>query len=78
MAFFSFLEKYDFGGKTLIPFCTHEGSQFGRGATDIRTLCPNAKVMDGLALRGGNNSTVRSDSARREVAEWLSKPGMTA
>ena len=78
MAFFSFLEKYDFAGKTLIPFCTHEGSHLGRGATDIRTLCPNAKVMDGLALRGGNSSTVRSDSARREVAEWLRKPGMAA
>jgi flavodoxin len=78
MAFFTFLEKYDFAGKTLIPFSTHEGSHLGRSVADIRALCPNSKIMDGIALRGGVNSTVRSDSARREVAEWLRKLGMTA
>ncbi len=36
MALFSFLEKYDFAGKTLIPFSTHEGSQLGRSVTDLR------------------------------------------
>jgi flavodoxin len=75
MAFFTFLEKYDFSGKTLIPFCTHEGSRLGRGVADIRTLCPSSKILEGIALRGGS---VRSDSAEREVAEWLRKPGMTA
>ena len=77
MAFFSFLEKYNFSGKTLIPFSTHEGSHLGRSVADIRVLCPNAKILDGIALRGGNNSTVRTDSARREVAGWLRKSGMT-
>ena len=77
MAFFSFFEKYDFSGKTLIPFSTHEGSYFGRSVEDIRRLCPNSKVLEGIALRGGNNSTVRSDSSRREVTEWLRKLGMT-
>lgn len=78
MAFFTFLEKNDFAGKTLIPFSTHEGSLLGRSVADIRALCPNSKIMDGIALRGGVNSTVRSDSARREVAEWLRNLGMTA
>ncbi|MDR2451707.1 MAG: hypothetical protein LBE85_08065 [Candidatus Accumulibacter sp.] len=35
MAFFTFLEQYDFTGKTLIPFCTHEGSRLGRSVADI-------------------------------------------
>ena len=78
MAFFSFLEKYKPAGKTLIPFCTHEGSHLGRSVTDMRALCPNAKILDGLALRGGNSGTVRTDSAQREIAEWLRKLGMTA
>ncbi|WP_153111028.1 flavodoxin [Propionivibrio limicola] len=77
MAFFSFFEKYDFAGKTLIPFCTHEGSHLGRSVTDMKSLCPKARILDGIALRGGNNSTVRSDSSRREVDEWLRKLGMT-
>ena len=61
----------------MIPFSTHEGSYFGRSVEDIRRLCPNSKVLEGIALRGGNNSTVRSDSSRREVTEWLRKLGMT-
>jgi flavodoxin len=75
MVFFTFLEKYDFSGKTLVPFCTHEGSRLGRGEADIRTLCPNSRILEGIALRGGS---VRSDSAEREVVEWLRKPEMTA
>lgn len=78
MAFFTFFEKYDFAGKTLIPFCTHEGSHLGRSVTDMKALCPKARILDGIALRGGNNSTVRSDASRREVAEWLRKLGMIA
>lgn len=30
MAVFTFLEQYDFSGKTLIPFCTHDGYGVGR------------------------------------------------
>ena len=78
MALFSFLEKYNFSGKTLIPFSTHEGSHLGRSVDDMRALCPKSKILDGIALRGGNNSTVRTDSARREVVGWLRKSGMTA
>lgn len=74
MAFFTFLEQYDFTGKTLIPFCTHEGSRLGRSVADIRRLCPNSRVLEGIALRGGS---VRSDSAEREVVGWLRKLGMT-
>jgi flavodoxin len=77
MVFFSFFEKYNFAGMTLIPFSTHEGSHFGGSVTDMKRLCPNSRILDGIALRGGLNSTVKSDSARREVAEWLKKLGMT-
>lgn len=66
MAVFSFLESYDFSGKTIIPFCTHEGSGMGSSVRDIEKLCPNAKVLSGLAIRGGS-----VDRADKDVANWL-------
>lgn len=52
MAVFTFLESYNFEGKTIIPFCTHEGSGLGNSVSDIKKLCPMANVLDGKAIRG--------------------------
>jgi len=68
MALFTFLETYDFSGKTIVPFCTHEGSGMGKSERDIKKLCPQAKVLPGLAIRGG--SVAGSDS---NIREWLKK-----
>ena len=76
MAFFTFLERYRFAGKTIIPFCTHEGSGLGSSVSDIKSLCPNATILEGIALRGGGVENVQSNSVRREVAEWLGKIGV--
>jgi flavodoxin len=54
MSVFTFLETYDFSGKTIIPFCTHEGSGLGRNESDIKKLCPGAKVKKGFPIRGGS------------------------
>ena len=72
MALFTFLEQYDFSGKKIVPFCTHEGSGLGRSVQDIARLCPNATILDGLAIRG---SGVKS--AENNVATWLTGLGMT-
>ena len=53
MAIFTFLDEYDFAGKTIVPFCTHEGSGLGRSEQDIAKLCPQSTILDGLAVRGG-------------------------
>jgi flavodoxin len=66
MAVFTFLEEYDFTGKTILPFCTHEGSSLGSSERDIKKLCPNSTVLPGLAIRRG--SVGRAD---QEVANWL-------
>ena len=71
MAVFTFLEEYDFSGKTIAPLCTHEGSRLGRSVTDIAKLCPQAIILDGLAIRGGDVK-----NAQDEVAGWLRKIGM--
>ncbi len=67
MAVFTFLESYDFSGKTIIPFCTHEGSELGNSEHDIRKLCPNSNVLPGIAIRGGNVK-----GAGDKIKSWLS------
>lgn len=63
----SFLEEYDFAGKTIIPFASHEGSGLGSGVSMIKELCPEAEVSDGFAVRGGE---VNTDKAKEAVAEF--------
>lgn len=53
MAVFKFLESYDFSGKTIIPFCTHEGSGLGHSVSDVNRLCPRSHILSGTAIRGG-------------------------
>ena len=62
----AFLLEYDFSGKTIAPFCTHEGSGLGRSVADIEKLCPGATVLGGLAVRG--SSVKRS---QENVNNWL-------
>ena len=52
MVLFTFLEQYDFTGKTIYPLCTNEGSGLGSFEGDIRLLCPGATVGAGLSVRG--------------------------
>lgn len=66
MAVFTFLERYDFTGKTIRPFCTHEGSGMGGSEGDIKRLCPTAKVEKGLALVG-----CRVRNAQDAITEWI-------
>ena len=71
MAVFTFLEEYDFSGKTILPFCTHEGSGMGRSESDIKKLCPNAKVLSGLPIKGSG-----VQGAEKAVSQWLEKSGI--
>jgi flavodoxin len=68
MHVWTFLEKYDFTGKTIKPLCTHEGSGLGRSENDIKKLCPEAKVEEGLAVRGGSVG-----SAKKAIEKWVKR-----
>ena len=68
----SFLSKCDTPGRTIAPFCTHEGSRLGRSVEDIAKLCPQSAVLEGLAVRGGDVG-----NAQNRVSEWLRRIGMT-
>lgn len=50
MAVYTFLETYDFSGKTIHPFCTHEGSGLSHTEDDIRKTAKGAIVEEGLAI----------------------------
>lgn len=66
MVLFTFLEQYDFSGKTIRPFCTHEGSGMGKSEADIARLCPGATVERGLALHG-----TRVHDAKEIIKQWI-------
>jgi hypothetical protein len=70
MVVFAFLEEYDFSGKTIVPFCTHEGSGMGRSESDIRKRCSDARVLKGLPIRGGS-----VQGSENDIANWLRKLG---
>ena len=67
----SFFKKYDMTGKTIIPFNTHEGSGNGGTYQMIRNDVPEAKVLEGLAIRGGS----MNESQRNNIYKWLEKIG---
>ena len=60
------LSEYDFSGKRIAPFCTHEGSGLGRSVADISKLCPKSTVLEGMAIRGRDVK-----SAQNRISEWL-------
>lgn len=64
----TFFDTYDFSGVTIVPFNTHEGSGDGGTYTMIQEREPDATVLEGLAIRGGNAG---EDSAKEEIIEWL-------
>ena len=72
MPLFTFLEQYDLGSKTLIPFCTHEGSGFGHSMRDLKRLCPHAQIREGFEIRGS-----RAAQAGEKVDSWLRKLGLS-
>ena len=74
MAVFTFLEAHDFSGKTVIPFCTHEGSGMGRTEGSLRRTLPGAKILKGLAIRGATAQNSR-DAAQKSVSSWLNGLG---
>lgn len=56
----SFLESYDFSGKTIILFATSGGSGLGNTAKELSSSCPNAVIKQGKILNGSmSNATLK-------------------
>jgi flavodoxin len=60
MAVFTFLEKYDFTGKTILPLCTHEGSGMGGSERDIAKTAKGAILKKGLPINGSSVASAKS------------------
>jgi flavodoxin len=71
MAMFTFLENFDFSGKTILPLCTNEGSGMGSSERDIRKACPGADVKNGLSVTGSEAA-----NAAGRVRKWLAANGL--
>ena len=67
----SFLEEYDFTGKTIIPFCSHGGGRFGQSLTAITKLVPDAVMGEALSVHYSGGSELPDD-----VTEWLKTNGI--
>lgn len=72
MICYTFLESYDFSAKTIIPFCTHEGSGNAGTQSKIQSAVPNAEVKEVLAIQGRDTQN-NPDSVKEQVTEWLGK-----
>ena len=68
MAVQNFIKSNDFSGKTIIPFCTHGGSRFGRSVSDLRNLAPNAEIKSGF-----ETSNADSRNTENQVKQWLNE-----
>lgn len=66
MAVYTFLEQFDWTGKTIHPFCTHEGSGLSGTERKIQQTCKGANVMRGLAIHGSS-----VDSAKAMIESWV-------
>ena len=60
----TFLERYDFAGKTIVLFATSGGSGLGKTASDLQGSAPGAKILDGRLFNGRLNAD--------ELKTWVS------
>ncbi|MDD6069601.1 MAG: flavodoxin [Clostridiales bacterium] len=59
----TFMESYDFSGKTIVPFCTSGSSDIGSSATNLEQLTSGAKWLEGRRLNGNDSQDA--------VMEWV-------
>lgn len=71
MAVATFLERYDFTGKTVLPLCTNEGSGMGSSECDVKKYSNGADVRPGLAITGS-----QAANAKTAVEKWFSVNGL--
>ena len=71
MAVFTFLEAFDFTGKTILPLCTNEGSGMGASERDIKKCAPGAELKSGLSITGSEAA-----NSGGSIQRWLSANGL--
>lgn len=64
----TFVESYDFSGKTIVPFCTSGGSGIGSSASNLEGLTSRAEWLSGRRLNGSDSQDT--------VMEWVNSLGL--
>ncbi len=65
----TFMESYDFSGKTIVPFCTSGGSGIGSSAKNLHSLASDSATwLDGARLNSG--------SSRGDMVSWINGLGL--
>ncbi|WP_342987885.1 MULTISPECIES: flavodoxin [Bacteroides] len=70
-AILSFLSAYDFSGKTVVPFCTHDGYGAGNSYRSVRNTVSGANVLEGIAIEARN-----VPSSESQVQDWIERIGI--
>ncbi len=65
------LEVLDFSDKIIMPFVTHEGSGLGNVVKQLKQVCKNAHIMEGLAIPGS-----AAKQSKRVVESWIKRSGV--
>lgn len=71
MAVYTFLESYDWNGKTLIPFNTSSSGGFGRSLSGVEKSAAGATILEGLDL-----TEIELSDAQSRVTKWLNSLGL--
>ena len=72
MAVYTFIEKHNWNGKTVVPFCTHEGSGLSGTERKLKDACKGATVSAGLAIKGTTAQNSQPQTLKT-VQTWLLK-----
>lgn len=65
----TFLNQYDLSGKTIKPFATNAG-WLGRTFKEIKSLCPNSKVEEGMNIVFESYSD-KLVTSEKEIENWI-------
>ena len=71
MAVLTFLEKFDFTGKTILPLCTNEGSGMGSSERDVKKYAKGAELKRGLSVTGS-----RAADSKGQLQKWFAANGL--
>lgn len=70
MAVYTFVEKHNWQGKTIIPFATHEGSGMGGMDNHLAKACKGATMLSGIAIQGTVAQQQQAE-AQKQITNWL-------
>ena len=70
MPVYTFLESYDFNGKNIVPFCTHEGSGLSGTQIKVQNTAKGANLLNGFAIYG-HTAQKSKEEAGKQISQWL-------